>query len=193
MHRNSRVKTAVISMISLVAVPTLTCQRAEAQVVPFKVKGGGFATKGLALTPGVPSPHWAIGEATGLGRYFGAGNVQLLGFTSPTTANFSSYGPFIFVGANGDHLAFTYGDVTNGASQPGNVTLTVLGVTANGTPIVTATFVAEFNPIPALCTGRFQNVTGGSFIMTAVTAPFVLGSTTPTAYVWAGSGSIKFN
>ena len=60
-------------------------------------------------------------------------------------------------------------------------------------PIVTATFVAEFNPVLSACTGRFANVTGGSFIMTAVTDPFVVGSTDPLRYTWQGQGWIAFN
>jgi hypothetical protein len=73
------------------------------------------------------------------------------------------------------------------------VTLTIVGVTPTNVPIVQATFVAEFNPLPALCTGRFQRVTGGSFIMVAVTQPFVLGSTTPVAYTWSGDGWIAYS
>ena len=30
---------------------------------------------------------------------------------------------FVFIAANGDILAFTYGDTTNGAAEPGQVTL----------------------------------------------------------------------
>jgi hypothetical protein len=194
MFRSTRLKTVVVPLIALGALFTLACPRAEAQVVkPFKITGGGTAPKGLSLVPGTPTPHWAVGKATELGKYYGAGNEQLLKFTSPTTADFSSYGPFVFVAANGDKLACTYGDTTNGAKQAGKVTLTVVGATANKTPIVTATFVAEFNPVPALCTGRFSKLIGGSFIMVAVTQPFVLGSTTPVRYTWAGDGSLTFS
>jgi hypothetical protein len=189
---HSRLKSFAIPLLALVAVLTLACCQAEAQVKPFKITGGGFAPQGLSLVPGVPSPHWAVGHATELGRYYGAGNVQLLQFTSATTADFSSFGPFVFTAANGDQLAFTYGDTSNGAAQSGKVKLTVVGFTGNNIPIVTAIFVAEFNPVPALCTGRFSKVIGGSFIMTAVTQPFVLGSTTPLAYSWSGEGWIAY-
>ncbi len=96
--------------------------------------------------------------------------------------------PFVFVAANGDQLAFTYGDVTNHAAQPGQVTL----YPADG-GLVVAVWVAEFNPVPALCTGRFANVTGGSFIMTAVTDPFELGGFDPVDYSWSGEGTIKYS
>jgi hypothetical protein len=64
------------------------------------------------------------------------------------TANFSSAPDFVFTAANGDKLAMTYGDVDNGAKLPGVVTLRPVG---DGS--VTAVFVAEFNPVPAKCTG----------------------------------------
>jgi hypothetical protein len=162
------------------------CQ-AQAQVKPFKVTGGGIATEGLPLTPMTPAPHWAAGEATELGRYYGEGAFQVLQFTGPTTAEFDSAEPFVFVGANGDRLAFTYGDPANGAAGPGQVELFPAG---NGT--VVAVFVAEFNPVPELSTGRFARVVGGGFIMTAVTEPFVLGATDPVGYTWSGAGTLEF-
>jgi hypothetical protein len=194
MFRSTRLKTIAVPLIALGALFTLACPRAEAQVIkPFKVTGGGVAPRGLSLVLGTPTPHWAVGNATGLGKYYSAGAFQLLKFTSPTTADFSSSVPCVFVAANGDKLVCTYGDTTNGAKQAGKVTLTVVGVTANKTPIVTGTFVAEFNPVPALCTGRFNNVVGGSFIMVAVTQPFVLGATDPVGFTWAGKGSLAFS
>src|SRR5207302_2245250 len=122
--------------------------------------------------PGTSAPHFAVGEATELGKYYGEGAVRLDRFTGPATAQFSSAIPFVFTAANGDQLAFTYGDTDNGAKQPGEVTLFPL---AGGT--VRAVFVAEFNPVISMCTGRFSKVTGGSFIMVAVTEPFVFGAT----------------
>jgi hypothetical protein len=53
-----------------------------------------------------------------------------------------------------------------------------------------AVWVAEFNPAPALCTERFANVIGGSFIMTAVTDPLVLGAFDPVGYSWSGDGTL---
>jgi len=53
-------------------------------------------------------------------------------------------------------------------------------------------WVAEFNPVPTLCTGRFATVIGGSFLMTAVSEPVVLGGSDPVDYSWSGEGWIKF-
>ena len=57
-----------------------------------------------------------------------------------------------------------------------------------------AVFVAEFNPVPAKCTGRFAKVTDGSFIMVATSEPFFLlaTTTTPFAYSWEGEGTLTF-
>jgi hypothetical protein len=105
------------------------------------------------------------------------------------TAEFSSAPDFVFTAANGDELATTYGDVSNGAKQPGQVTLYPQ---TDGSFI--AVFVAEFNPIPALCTGRFAKLTGGSFIMVATSDPFfIIGDwTTPFNYTWEGSGTLTY-
>lgn len=132
--------------------------------------------------------HFAIGEATGLGRYFGSGEVQLLGFTGPTTANFDSAVPFVFEAANGDQLAFTYGDTSNHAARPGQVTLY-----PEDDGLFVAVWVAEFNPVPGKCTGRFAKVTGGSFIMVAETEPFELGDMDPVAYSWSGEGTLTYS
>ncbi len=188
MIRKLRCNTVVSSLVMLLAVPVLGSSPAHAQVVKhFKVKGAGTVDY-VPIVPFVPVYHYAIGEATELGRYFGAGEVQLLGFTGPNTASFDSAVPFVFVAANGDRLAFTYGDVTNHAAQPGHLTLFPA---AGG--LVVAVWVAEFNPVPALCTGRFANVTGGSFIMTAVTDPFELGGFDPVGYSWSGDGTITYS
>ena len=186
MFCNSWLKTAVVSLVAMAATLSLACQ-AEAQVKPFKVVGGGIASNGLPLTTLTPAPHWAVGQATELGRYYGEGHFQLLNFTGPLTANFSSAPDFVFTAANGDNLAFTYGDTANGAAQAGDVTLIPQ---ADGK--IVAVFVAEFNPLLSKCTGRFTKVVGGSFIMVAVTEPFVLGATDPVAYEWSGDGTIEF-
>jgi hypothetical protein len=187
MIRTLRRDTVVSPLILLLAVLVLAGSQAQAQVVkPFKVEGSGTVDY-IPVVPGVPVFHDATGEATELGRYYGAGKVQLLGFTGPTTADFDSAVPFVFIAANGDILAFTYGDTTNGAAEPGQVTLYPLP----GGPFFTV-WVAEFNPVPALCTGRFAKVIGGSFTMVAVTDPFVLGARDPVGYSWFGDGTLTF-
>ena len=176
MFGNARSQTIVVPSFALAAILALACPRAEAQVKPFKVTGGGPAPQGLPLVPLTPAVQPAVvGEATMLGRYNGAGMFQLLNFTGPLTAQFSSAPDFVFTAANGDQLAVTYGVVANGAQQPGQLTLTPL---PDGS--FTATFVAEFNPEVGKCTGRFANVTGGSFMMVAKSTPFFLQGATTT-------------
>jgi len=189
MFRNFRLQAVVVPLIAVAATMALACPRAAAQVTPFRITGGGPAPQGISLIPLTPVPHSAVGQATMLGRYAGAGMFQILNFTSPLTANFSSAPDFVFVAANGDKLAVTYGVVANGAAQPGQVTLT-----PNADGSFTATFVAEFNPEPAKCTGRFANVTGGSWIMVAMSDPFFITgvTTTPFNYRWEGQGYLVF-
>ena len=192
MFRNFRLSSFVAPLIALSATLVLAAPNAEAQVKPFKLTGGGIAPLGIALTPGVAAPHSSVGTATELGNHTGAGFFQILDYTSPTTAEFSSAPDYTFTAANGDQLTFTYGVVRpGGAQQPGQVTLSPVG---DGS--VTAVFVAEFNPVPAKCTGRFAKVTGGSVIMIATSSPFFLdfqtGTTTPFTYTWQGDGWIEF-
>jgi hypothetical protein len=187
MIRTLRFSSVVASVVVLAVGFPLASAPAKAQVVkPFKVTGGGTA-EFIPIVPLVPAGHDATGQATELGRYSGAGAFQILAFTGPATANFDSAVPFVFTAANGDNLAFTYGDTSNGAAAPGQVTLYPA---AGG--LVVAVFVAEFNPVPALCTGRFTKVIGGSFIMVAVTDPFVFGATDPVGYTWSGQGALTF-
>ena len=56
---------------------------------------------------------------------------------------------------------------------------------------------AEFNPVPARCTGKFKNVVAGSLTMLAVTDPFPLtigadGFSPPFDYEWQGDGWLQF-
>ena len=110
-------------------------------------------------------------------RYHAEGLVRLDHFTGPTTADFSSEVPVVFTAANGDELHFDYA---------GTVELVPLG----GDLFVTV-WVAPFTPA-AGSTGRFADVIGGSFIMTAVTDPFAVLGDTDIAYTWEGSGTLVF-
>jgi hypothetical protein len=186
MFRTTRLRASVAFLTTVVAVLTLAC-RADAQVKPFEVTGGGLAEY-IPTKVHEPVFHFAVGVATELGKYYGEGKVQLDQFTSATTADFSSAVPFVFTAANGDQLAFTYGDTNNGAKQPGEVTLYPVG----GGEFV-AVWVAEFNPVPELSTGRFAKVIDGSFTMVAVNEPFVLGAHDPVEYTWQGDGWIEFS
>ena len=75
MFRTFRLNTVVVSLLALAAVLTLACPRAEAQVKPFKIVGAGVGPNGIPL-PGGSAPHWSIGEATHLGKYYGQGIVH---------------------------------------------------------------------------------------------------------------------
>ena len=189
MLRTAGRPTVIGPLIALIASLALTSSRAEAQVKPLKITGGGYAPNGISLIPYSSEPHSASGNATELGNYTGEGWFQILDFTGPLSAEFSSAPNFVFVAANGDHLAMTYGDVENGAEEPGQVTLV-----PNSDGSFTAYFVAEFNPDLPNCTGRFAKLTGGSLIMYAVSEPFfIVGtSTTPFNYIWSGSGTLTF-
>jgi hypothetical protein len=183
----------VASLVAFSLVLTLGSLEAGAQVKPFKVVGAGIAAKGLPTTVNTPAPQWAKGHATDLGKYYAAGNFQLLSLDPPTlTGTFSSAPDVVFTAANGDKLVFTYGVVSNGAKQAGQVTLTPVGKTPQGAPIVTARFVAEFNPVVGSSTGRFAKVTAGSFIMVAQTEPFVFGASDPVGYKWKGAGTLTY-
>jgi hypothetical protein len=184
------VRAAQLSaLIALAASLALAPSRAEAQVKPLKISGGGYAPDGLSLAPFTPAPHTATGNATELGKYTGEGWFQILDYTTLLTGHFSSAPNFVFVAANGDQLAMTYGVTSNGAKQPGQFTLV-----PNSDGSLTAYFVAEFNPDLANCTGRFAKLTGGSLIMYAVSDPFfVLGpTTTPFNYTWSGTGTLTY-
>ncbi len=189
MIRTARRPTAIVSLIAISASLAFTTPRADAQVKPLKITGGGPAPEGISLIRGTPAPHSATGNATELGHYTGDGFFQILDFTGPLTAEFSSAPNFVFVAANGDHLAMTYGVTSNEAKQPGQVTLV-----PNSDGSLTAYFVAEFNPDLPNCTGRFAKLMGGSLIMYAVSDPFFIAgtSTTPFHYTWSGSGTLTY-
>lgn len=191
MLRLAWLNSAEVRVVAVMAVLALGVPQATAQVKPFKVSGAGIAPDGIPLPPELrndpPAFHWAVGKGTYLGNYYGEGYVQTDNLTGPNTANFKSAVPFVFVAANGDKLACTYGDTANGAAQPGHVTLHDAG---NG--MVSAVWVAEFNPVPAQCTGRFAKVIGGSFLMIAESEPFVLGAMDPVGYSWTGKGTLHF-
>jgi hypothetical protein len=196
MLRNFQFNKVVVPLAALVAVLTFACSTAQAQVKPFKIKGGGVATFGLPLPGQDPRPHSSVGEATHLGRYTGIGTIQTdTAVFDPTTGRitggFGSGSPYVFTGADGDELVCYYGRTDFGASEPGTFELTIVDVLADGSLVVEALFVAEFVPQPDDCTGKFAGVTG-SWIMVATSEPFILGSENPTNYSWTGEGSLTF-
>lgn len=180
-----------LAPLSAAVVLALACQTADAQVVPFKVKGGGPGPMGLSLA-GEDSPHSATGNATHLGKYSGDQGIANVLTFDPATGGGTFQGSFVFVAANGDKLACTYGATDNGAGQVGEFQVFPA---ADGKVFVV--FIAEFNPVPGLCTGKFKDVVDGSFLMIAMTEPFTpgvnaAGFTAPFNYTWEGDGWLKF-
>jgi hypothetical protein len=197
MIRKLRLTAVASPLVGWVVALAAVATPAQAQVPkPFKITGEGVGPLGLPLPGQEPRPHWIVGEATHLGRHFGEGTVRtdsaaLNPDTGLIEGEFGSGSPFVFVGANGDRLACYYGRTDHGASQPGTFDLTILGALEDGSLIVQAAWVAEFVPVPGLCTGKFAGVTG-SWIMYAFSEPFVLGSDDPVAYRWEGEGILTF-
>jgi hypothetical protein len=182
---------------ALLTALALTPAPAGAQVVkPFKITGQGVGPSGLPLPGQEARSHWIVGEATHLGRHHGEGTVRTDSAVGDPAAGviageFGGGSPFVFTGANGDRLVTWYGRVDHGASEPGTFTLTILGATPDGAPIVRALWIAEFVAVPEESTGKLAGVTG-SWVMIARSEPFVLGSDDPVAYSWEGEGRLTF-
>lgn len=164
---------------------------AHAQGNSFKIVGAGVGPQGLPLPGEPPRSHWAIGIGTDLGIYHGEGTVQTdtanVQPNGDITGQFGSGSPFVFTAANGDQLACYYGRTDFGATNPG--TFTLVPVPALGEGVYVAFFVAEFVPYLPQCTGKFAGVTG-SWIMYAMSEPFVLDSDEPLGYAWEGEGTL---
>lgn len=185
---------ALIPVLSLLSVLAFTPAQAQAQTKPFKITGAGVGPTGLPL-PGQDSRyHWAIGQATHMGRCRGEGFVQTISadfsqFPNSISGQFGSDGLFVFTGANGDQLACKYGD--QGGGELGSYVLTVVGVSENMLPIVEALWLADFVVQPDESTGKFAGVTG-SWVMVARSDPFELTATDPVGFSWEGDGSLSF-
>jgi hypothetical protein len=185
-------------LIALAMVFALTAGKAEAQVKPFKISGGGIAPQGLPLPGEDPRPHWAIGEATHMGRYFGEGtfrnnNADFSDLPNGRiTGTFESGSPFVFTAANGDKLVCYYGRTDKNASQHGHYELTIVDVLGTGQLLVNAQFVAEFVVQPNESTGHFAGVTGSWIMVAKSDKPFLLPSTDPLYYSWEGEGRLNF-
>jgi hypothetical protein len=166
---------------------------APAQEKPFRVVGAGVGPLGLPLPGQDPRPHWAVGQANSLGRYYGEGTVETLTAdfdpaTGVITGTFQSGSPFEFEGANGDVLACDYGHYDKATGGPSVGTFTLVPTGDPGEYV--AFWIADFTPA-AGCTGKFRGVTGG-WTMYAMSEPFALGSDDPVAYSWKGVGSLTF-
>jgi hypothetical protein len=181
------------SLAAIVASVTLlvASNAANAGLKPFSIIGAGTAPDGIPL-PGGDAPHWAVGLATELGLYEGQGGVHTESATfnadGTITGTFGSAVPFVFKGEFGNQLSCTYGRSATGA-YTGTFTLTPVGDPGDG--VYYAAWVAEFVPVPSGCKGAFKGVSG-SWTMYAFSEPFVLGSTDPVDYAWAGTGKLNF-
>lgn len=196
MLRPFRMETVVAPVTALLVALALAGGTAGAQEKAFKITGAGVGTEGLPLPGQDPRPHWIVGHATHLGLHYGEGTVRTdSAGPSPTpgtiTGEFGSGDPFVFYAANGDKLVTYYGRTDKGAGTPGTFTLTVVGATEDGQPIVEAAWVAEFVVQPNESTGRFAGATG-SWVMYAYSEPFVLASSDPVYYWWEGEGRLTF-
>ena len=170
-------------------------------VKPFRINGGGV----LAFFPtiGGEAPHTIEGQATHLGQHEGLGWVRPFALADPDdprlspdailAAEFDNSRPTVFEAANGDELHYDYGQA-EGMFSPGIVQLFP---DPDEPGKVFAVFIAEFTPIVGASTGRFANVVGGSFDMTATTESFALDDPenppVDIAYSWSGSGTIEFS
>ncbi|MFO0877441.1 MAG: hypothetical protein U0840_08705 [Gemmataceae bacterium] len=172
----ARLKFLLVACIRLLALATVIVggTRAEAQVKSFKINGAGIVDY-IPTAPGLTPAHWAVGNATELGKYYGLGAVQV---DDVVTGAFSSAVPFVCEAANGDKLAFDYSGFVQVLFDE------------NGAPYTL--WIAEFTPALAQCTGRFSKVIDGSFIMTAISAPFNPFVPAPVEYSWEGKGWIEY-
>src|SRR5262249_16750625 len=97
MIRNARLNSLIVPLLALVVSLALASPRAQAQEKPFKITGGGYAPDGISLIPLTAVPHSTVGNATELGNYTGEGFFQILDYTGPLTAEFSSAPNVVFV------------------------------------------------------------------------------------------------
>ena len=110
MLRSSWLKNVVIPIAAVVATLSMLSYDAQAQVKPFKISGDGVAPHGIPLPGQDARPHTAVGNATHLGNYHGAGSIQtdvgtlVFHGDGSITGEFGSFAPFVFTGANGDIL-----------------------------------------------------------------------------------------
>jgi hypothetical protein len=189
MLRRIRLSAVVVPLVAL-AVLSLTCTSANAQVKPFKISGAGVAPTGVPLPGQGSRPHWIVGAASQLGLHYGDGSVvtetAVFEDDGRITGTFGSGEPFVFVGLNGDVLSCTYG--RDAAGNPTG-TFTLFPVGPEGTYV--ALWIADFVPLGDQSTGQFAGVSG-SWVMYALSAPFQLGSSEPLYYAWQGSGSLNF-
>ncbi|MFO0912528.1 MAG: hypothetical protein U0795_06210 [Pirellulales bacterium] len=165
----------VFALALVVVVGVLSARLADAGQIAFTMSGQGVI-EAAPVTAGTQSDYQEQGTATLFGHYTGDGRLRFDELITATSGKFSSALPFIVTAENGDQLCFTYvGDVER---------------TDMGDGLITTRWVADFKPIVGSGTGQFEQVTGGSFRMTAETDAFSPESNANVAYRTAGTGSL---
>ncbi|MCA9185921.1 MAG: hypothetical protein R3E01_36605 [Pirellulaceae bacterium] len=184
MNRASVVETCLSGAVCLASV-LLLGTLANAQIdVPFQIVSGEGTVEALPDPANPEKEHIITAGTATLGgealNYTGMGRVRLLGAPDATgVAPFDSGVPFVFdFGADGT-LEMHYGHPELGAPDTARVQLTPV---AGG--LVDTTWLATFNPVPGSGTGKFANVTGGAFLMTAETDEFDPAATN-IPYSWS--------
>ena len=145
---------------------------------PMKISGGGEAA--YFPLPGLPpTTYYADGTATHLGNYHAEGKFQFDTLDPSTLSGEFSSGdtPTVFTAADGDELHCDFAGTYAVTPQ------------ADGTLV--GVFIATFAPVEGASTGRFTNI-GGSFVMTATTAPFASVFDTNIPYTWVADGSLDW-
>ena len=188
-----RVSGAVFTSLAMTLF-TVQSGLARAEEAPIKISGGGVMSLGLPLPGQEPRSLSATGNASQVGRHFAEGSIAVDSATfDPTagtiTGEFRTATPIAMVKPNGDRLAFHLGRTDAGATSAGTYTLEIQEVLGDGSLVVTGLFIAQANILPNESTGKFAGATG-SWLMIAQTQPFVLGSSDPLVFDWAGQGVI---
>ena len=156
---------------------------------PFRITGGDLAANGLPLVQGVTNTFSSAGNATGLGKYEGDGTFTLgsLEISEAGEVSGTFEGTFVFIAANGDQLAVTFGDGFSG----------VFTGQRSGDEVENVEFDAFFRPDPENSTGRFERVVSGGWRMIAKSDSVSLvggtpGFTAPFDYTWSGAGTLEY-
>ena len=128
-----------------------------------------------------------------VGRYRGSDGIAIAQSFDPLAGGGTFKGTFTFVNRRGDRLATTFGDPDNGAQELG----TYQAIPVGG-DLAVILFIAEFNPLVGESTGAFEDVSGGSLTMYALTGPIPLifddyGFSVPFELDWFGDGYLEFD
>jgi hypothetical protein len=185
-------RLGIVIVTVVMGCACLATAGAQSVSTPFHLKSEGTFESGLPLFPGGTGTFQANGTASRLGKYTVEGSLTLgalsISATGEVTGSFEE--SLVLVAANGDQLAF---------SSVGGSTGTFTGqLSADGLSVIGVSFDVELSPDPALSTGRFSNVTGGSVLLVTSADAISLisnvpGFTTPFNFTDDGEGSLIFD